>query len=240
MLNVVVYEDNEDFMKRNIGCVNKAFGNCDIDYRILKYSGYTTDLEHLIYQKDIKRIYILDIEVGKVSGLEVASKIREEDDESIIIFSTAHDKYRNDVFYSRLMALDFVCKDSGYDKRLIDDLVASLKILYRQNTFVYSYNHVLYRLPCSSIYYIEKEPLIKRCVIYTSNGKFYISKSINWIESVLKYGFMRTHQSCIVNLNNIKNVDFGSNVITFTNGKSITLLAAQKRKEVAARVANGK
>lgn len=51
---------------------------------------------------------------------------------------------------------------------------------------------------------------------------------------------MRTHQSCIVNLNNIKNVDFGSNVITFTNGKSITLLAAQKRKEVAARVANGK
>lgn len=204
MLNVVIYEDNEDFMKRNIGCVNKAFGNCDIDYRILKYSGYTTDLEHLIYQKDIKRIYILDIEVGKVSGLEVASKIREEDDESIIIFSTAHDKYRNDVFYSRLMALDFVCKDSGYDKRLIDDLVASLKILYRQNTFVYSYNHVLYRLPCSSIYYIEKEPLIKRCVIYTSNGKFYISKSINWIESVLKYGFMRTHQSCIVNLNNIK------------------------------------
>ena len=110
-------------------------------------------------------------------------------------------------------------------------------ILYRQGILTFTYNHVVYRIPYNSIYYIEKEPLIKRCIIYTTNGKFFISRSINWLENVLEYGFIRTHQSCIVNIDNIKNIDFVSNVITFKNGMSTNLLANKKKKEVKSRVA---
>lgn len=236
MLNIIVYEDNNNFMKKNIDGINRALVNSDIDYRILKFENYSDALEKIIHTKGIKKIYVLDIEMKSVSGIEVASRIREDDFDSIIIFATAYDKYQNDVFYSRLMVLDFICKYKGYEDRLRDDITASLKILYRQRTFIFTYNHVVYRIPYNNICYIEKEPLIKRCIIYTINGKFYIAKSINWLEENLGSNFLKTHQSCIVNIDNIKNVDFSSNVITFRSGISTSLLANKKKREVRDRV----
>ena len=211
MLDIIIYEDNNVFMKKNVEGVNRALVNCDIEYRIIKFSHYSDKLDDIINQKGTKKIYILDVEMEEVSGLEVASQIREDDDDSIIIFATAYEKYHE------------------YEQRLTDDIVAATKILYRQGILTFTYNHVVYRIPYNSIYYIEKEPLIKRCIIYTTNGKFFISRSINWLENVLEYGFIRTHQSCIVNIDNIKNIDFVSNVITFKNGMSTNLLANKKK-----------
>ena len=240
MLNVIIYEDNAVFMQKNINSVNKALANCDIDYRILKFNQYSSKLEDAIYQKGVKKIYIIDVEMGDVSGLEIASKIREDDFESIIIFATAFDKYHNDVFYSRLMVLDFICKYQGYEERLKDDIIAALKVLYKKKTFIFMYNHVIYRVPYSHICYIEKEPLIKRCIIHTLNNRFHIVKPINWLEQVLGANFVKTHQSCIVNMDNVKNIDFSTNVITFKNGASTTLLTNKKKKEVCEYVKSNK
>ena len=63
-------------------------------------------------------------------------------------------------------------------------------------------------------------------------NQFYIVKSINWLEQNLGSDFVKTHQSCIVNLNNIKEVDFSDNVITFKNGESTCLFADKMKKEV--------
>lgn len=240
MLNIIIYEDNESFMKKNIDTINKAMGSSDIDYRILKFNKYTKKLEEIIHDDTVKKIYILDVEMEGISGLEIASRIREDDWDSIIIFATAYTKYQNDVFYTRLMVLDFICKYTGYDERLKDDIEASLKIIYKQKTFVFSYNHVVYRIPYDHICYIEKEPIIKRCIIHTNNNQFYIVKSINWLEENLGNDFIKTHQSCIVNLNNIKEIDFSTNTITFKNGDSTNLLAEKKKKEVKHYVGIGK
>lgn len=240
MLNVVIYEDNENFMNKNIETINKAMANSDIDYRIHKFNKYTKKLDEIIHDDTVKKIYILDVEMEGVSGLEIASRIREDDWDSIIIFATAYSKYQNDVFYTRLMVLDFICKYTGYDERLKDDIEASLKIIYKQRTFVFSYNHVVYRIPYDHICYIEKEPIIKRCIIHTNNNQFYIVKSINWLEENLGADFIKTHQSCIVNLNNIKEIDFSTNTITFKNGDSTNLLTEKKKKEVKYYVGIGK
>lgn len=240
MLNIVIYEDNENFMNKNVDTINKAMANSDIDYRIHKFSKYTKKLDEIIHDDTVKKIYILDVEMEGVSGLEIASRIREDDWDSIIIFATAYSKYQNDVFYTRLMVLDFICKYTGYDERLKDDIEASLKIIYKQRTFVFSYNHVVYRIPYDHICYIEKEPIIKRCIIHTNNNQFYIVKSINWLEENLGNDFIRTHQSCIVNINNIKEIDFSTNTITFKNGDSTNLLTEKKKKEVKYYVGIGK
>lgn len=240
MLNIVIYEDNENFMNKNVDTINKAMANSDIDYRIHKFSKYTKKLDEIIHDDTVKKIYILDVEMEGVSGLEIASRIREDDWDSIIIFATAYSKYQNDVFYTRLMVLDFICKYTGYDERLKDDIEASLKIIYKQRTFVFSYNYVVYRIPYDHICYIEKEPIIKRCIIHTNNNQFYIVKSINWLEENLGNDFIKTHQSCIVNINNIKEIDFSTNTITFKNGDSTNLLTEKKKKEVKQYVGIGK
>ena len=238
MLDIIVYEDNENFMKKNIETINKALGNDDIEYKIYKFTSYTDELNNLINDKELKKLFILDIEAKDVSGLEVAAKIREEDFESIIIFVTAYNKYQDDIFYSRLMVLDFVSKYKGYERRLEDDIIAAVKIIYNKKTFNFTYNHINYRLPYNNIYFIEKEPMIKRCVIYTFNNKLYISKSINWLEKNLPDFFVKTHQSCIVNTNNIKYVDYSQNKIFFENEMTTGLLTSDKKKVLKEYVSN--
>ena len=232
MLNFVIYEDNKMYLQKNVNCINVALANYDIDYRIHKFDKYSDKLMDIIMDKNMKKIYILDVEMDGVSGLELAAKIREVDWDSIIIIATAYDKYRNDVFYTRLMVLDFVCKYNGYENRLIDDIKAAFKIVYDQKTFVFKYNHVLYRVPYNHICYIEKEPIIKRCIIHTVNNQFYVVDSINNLVKRLGAGFCRTHQSCIVNLNAIKKLDLSNNTIIFNNGISTNMLTEKMKKEV--------
>lgn len=232
MLNFIIYEDNKSYMQKNVECINKTLASYDIDYRIYRFSCCNDKLFEMIQNKELKKIYILDVEMNDISGIELASRIREDDWDSIIIFATAYDKYHNDVFYNRLMVLDFICKYTGYQKRLTEDIEAALKIVYKQKTFVFKYNHVVYRIPYSHICYIEKEPLIKRCVIHTMNNKFYVVNSINNLVSALGAGFVKTHQSCIVNINNIKELDLSNNVIVFKNGDETSLLTEKMKKEL--------
>jgi len=224
MLNIIIYEDKPLYMQKNINAINTALANYDIDYRIYKFDIFNDELNTLIKNKDLDKLYILDVETSDKSGIEVASIIREDDFESVIIFATAYDKYHNDIFYNRLMVLDFVCKYNGYEKRLKEDIIAAVKILYDNKTFVFKYNHVVYRVPYSQINFVEKEPLIKRCIIHTINNDLYIVNSIDRLVKLLGSGFLRTHQSCIVNIDNIKEVDFANNVITFKDNTSTVLL----------------
>lgn len=232
MLHIIIYEDEPNYMRKNINSVNKALINTDIDYRTHKFEEYNDEFKDIINNKDIKKIYILDIETKDKSGLEIASKIREDDYDSIIIFATAFGKYQNDVFYTRLMAIDFICKYNGYEKRLIDDLKASIKVIYKEKTFTFQYNRTLYRLPINNILYVEKEPIIKRCIIHTIKDDFFVMESIERLKEKLGKNFIRTHQSCLVNLDNIKEIDFPTNTIIFKNDITTNLLTNKVKKEL--------
>lgn len=240
MLNIIIFEDNKTYMQKNINSINKALVNTDIEYKIYKFTNYTKELEKIINDKNTKKIYILDVEVEETTGLEIASKIREEDWESIIIFATAYEKYQNDVFYIRLMVLDYICKYKGYEERLTDDISTAVSIINKNKVFIFSYNHIVYRIPYSQICYIEKEPFIKRCIIHTLNNDFYISGSLNSIMEKLEGDFVRTHQSCIANLSNATQIDFASNQIIFKNGLISNLLTNNVKKEVKKYVGTNK
>lgn len=238
MINVIVYEDNNDYIQKNILGINKALSMYDIDYRIKKFNRYTVELDSIIKDKSNKKIYILDVEMPKVSGLELASKIRETDWDSIIIFATAYEKYKDDVFYIRLMALDFICKYDGYEKRLMDGIKTAVSIIDQNKVFIYSYNHVIYRVPYDQICYIEKEPIIKRCIIHTYNDDFTIAGTLNGIMKRLEGNFVRTHQSCIVNMDNAKEIDFATNTIIFNDELSTDMLTDKMKKMVKESVGN--
>lgn len=240
MLDIVVYENDRNFLQKNINSINLALAGYDIDYRIHKFDSYNEKLDALIKNNEGKKIYILDVEVDEVSGLEVAARIREYDWDSIIIIATAFEKYKNDVFYIRLMALDFISKYNGYEERLIDDIKLAMSIIDTQRVFTFKYNHVIYRIPYRQICYIEKEPIIKRCIIHTISNQYYITGSINWILSQLNDNFCRTHQSCIVNLDNIRKIDLSSNTIIFKNGDKTDMLTEKMKKEVKKYVGIGK
>lgn len=78
--------------------------------------------------------------------------------------------------------------------------------LYSKEIFTFSYKRIIYRIPYNEINYIEKESNIKRCIIHTNKGIYYITSSISKLEYMLNDSFIITHQSCIINLNNIREI----------------------------------
>lgn len=236
MLNIIVYEDKSNYLQKNVNCIYKAFANNDIDYRVNKFTTYTAELDKIIKEKATRKIYILDIEVDGITGLEVASRIRERDNESIIIFVTCYEKYKSDVFYNRLTALDFIFKHNGYEARLTDTIKYAINIIDQNRTFVYTYKHTVYRIPYNQICYIEKEPIIKRCIIHTYTSDYCITGTLNGLMKKLEGDFFRSHQSCIVNVSNIKQIDNVTNTINFGKGITTDMLTNDHKKELKKRV----
>ena len=80
--------------------------------------------------------------------------------------------------------------------------------------------------------YIEKSLNDNICNIITKNNNYFIRKTIIELEKILSddIAFIKTHRSCIVNIRNIKSVDFEKNTIFFENNKINLISRTQKRK----------
>ncbi len=102
-----------------------------------------------------------------------------------------------------------------------------------QSSFNFIFNNVYYQISHNDILYFEKSLNNNFTTIITKTSSYKIKKSITKITNEFKNSnvFFKTHQSCIVNLKNIKKVDFTNNIIYFTNCK-INLLSRDKKKEL--------
>lgn len=239
MLRFVICEDNKEFLGRLTTIINKVMMPYNFEYKINKFTQYNKEVEEIIKKDGDQKIYVLDIELAEISGLEIASEIRENDMESIIIFVTCHNECRNDIFYSRLLALDYIPKDRLWAERFEETIDYVVKALNKQRVLVFDYGHNSYRIPFDEILYIEKVQENQKCIIHTEDGKEYgIISSILELSNKLGKNFFQSHKSCIVNLEKIAEVDYNENIITFINGASAYLLSNRKRKQMRQYVEN--
>ena len=239
MLRFIVCEDNKDFLSRLCNVVNKIMINYNFEYKISKFTGYNKEVEEIIKKKYEQKIYILDIELGDISGLEIASEIREHDLDSIIIFVTSHNECRNDIFHSRLLAIDYIPKDRLWQERLESTLEYTIKTVNRRRVLAFEFNYNSYRVPFDDILYIEKIQDNQKCLINTENGSQYeIMATITELSKKLGPNFFQSHKSCIINIDKIKRINYADNTITFINNECVYLLSNRKKKQLREYVAN--
>lgn len=231
MLRFVICEDDSKFMDRICININKTMMKYNFDYKISKFSEYNEEVDKIINDKNEQKIYILDIELPVISGLEIASTIRETDIDSSIIFLTVHNEFRNDVFYSRLLAIDYIPKDKIWSDRLESTINHILKSTDKNKVLSFDFDCNSYRVPFKNITYIDKVQDLQKCLIHTENGDIYeVVSSITGLFKRLGPSFYKTHKACIVNVTNIKKINYHDGIITFFNGESVYLLSARNKK----------
>ena len=232
MIKFMICDDNEEALNKANRAVTKVMMQCEMEYKVYRFTKYNSELKSLINEDEGNiKVYILDIELPGISGLEIASEIRETDYKSIVIFVTAHSECQNDIFYSRLQAMDFISKYRRYQERLEETLNLVLANIYRQKTLEFNYNHTFYRILYSEITYIEKVQSQGKCLIHLLNkDEKYITTSLAKLEKELKPIFYQTHKSCLVNTDNIKQIDYATSTIHFKNGDKTDLLTQNARK----------
>ena len=132
MLRFIICEDNKDFMSRLSNIINKVMMPYNFEYKINKFTQYNKEVEEIIKRKNEQKAYVLDIELPEISGLEIASTIRERDLTSIIIFVTSYTEYKNDIFYSRLLAIDYIPKDRVWKDRFESTIEYTVKTINKK------------------------------------------------------------------------------------------------------------
>ena len=239
MLRFIICEDNKEFQNRLRTIINKVMMPYTFEYKVNAFTEYNEKVGEIIKRKNEQKVYILDIELKDVSGLEIASEIREDDMESIIIFVTAHPECRNDIFYSRLLALDYIPKDKLWPDRFKETIEYVIKALNKKRVLIFSSNYNTYRVPFDDILYIEREQERQKCVIHTEDGTEYtLNATIKDLVDRLGEGFFQSHKACIVNLEKIAHVEYEDCKIFFKNGTSAYILSNRKKKQLRKYVAN--
>lgn len=118
MINFVVCEDNKIILQKNMDIINKTMFKNNSDYRIYPFTEDNNALQEIIKKNLENKIYILDIELENVSGIDIAREIRKNDKESIIIISTTYVEYLPHTIKSKLLLFDFISKFDNYEESL--------------------------------------------------------------------------------------------------------------------------
>ncbi|MDG3141980.1 LytTR family DNA-binding domain-containing protein [Streptococcus suis] len=142
------------------------------------------------------QLFLLDIEMGETSGIQLAEHIRSQHADAIIIFLTSHRDYMDQIFH--VQTFDYLLKPLDREK-FYRCLNRSLTILENTNRyFTFSYNHAHYRLPLKEIIFFEKNG--RNVHIHTSYETYTALLSTKEILAQVSQPFIQIHHSYIVNV----------------------------------------
>ena len=232
MINFILYEEKTEWQEYYKKVINNIFLTRKEKYKILVFSKYSNDVKEKIHTLIGKNIYLLSMDTLPLTGLDLAKKIRQKGDwKSPIILTTLEEEKQKKGFTSKILAIDVLRKEKNMKSSLKKALLIALQIQDRYKSFNFMYNHILYQIPYHDILYFEKDLNHNYTSIITKTNIYKIKESITNIEKQVSNSpyFFKTHQSCIVNIRNIKKVDFQEHIIYFKN-QEIDLLSRNKKK----------
>ena len=192
MLEIAICDDDAIILKT----LGKYFGKLNdatIKYDI--YNSADTLYRYVEEQGTVYDVFILDIEMQGMNGLELAQKIREKDSNCLIIFLTNYSQYVFSVF--EVITFDFLRKPLEYSE--FENLIKKIKRYFNitKGVFVFSYRKNSFSIPFEEIYYIEKSG--RRAYLYSK--EYIFNMTLNEIWKQLDSGaFVAIYPSCIVNL----------------------------------------
>ena len=169
------------------------------------------------YQPDL---IFLDIQMPKINGFEMLELI---DQPPAVIFTTAFDEYAIKAFESH--AVDYLLKPFSQERldkavqkmmeqrsispvsKISEPLMEAASQTAPQNQRIVVKNGSKIKIiPVEDVYYLEAaDDYVK---IFTKEGSFLKNKTMSHFEQSLdKNLFVRTHRSCIVNIQQITRID---------------------------------
>lgn len=200
MLKIALLDDEPIFLESIGKKVYSIYENMHCKVDVDRYSSGKVLLDEV---KDGKRydIFILDIEVPDMTGVELGRKLREISDYSFILFLTAYPQYAIEGYDSR--AYQYILKDE-WESKLETTLMKIHKEIDDRNAPAYRIviNNRMEKLPVKDIYYARKDG--KNVIFHTKIGESPIRKTLAEVYAELPEGdFIYVDRSYIVNLEHV-------------------------------------
>ena len=171
-------------------------------------------------------LLILDIEVGAMSGLELARKLRKEGEEVSILFITGYQEYMQ--YGYDVGALHYLMKPVQKEKMFeVLDHFAQGKEKQGKKLLLETVEGKISIAP-DKIWYVEAAA--HRCDLFMENTRLTLKISLGEFEELVRErtDFVKCHRSYLVNLRHVSVL--GKTEVLLDDGKSIPLsrMAAKK------------
>lgn len=216
--------DDEEFYIEDICAYLKAFeSEEDVKLIVTKYMSSRALLEDV--QENGKRfdMFFLDIDMPEYTGMELATLLKEQDEQAVICFITSHTQHAFDAF--QINAIGFLKKPASYVdvKNMLNKCIIQIRYLKDRKMAEETYVEVMLHkskhiLPMKKIRYIEKQR--NKCVIHLIDEEIACYETLTHIYEKLDHTrFYFVHQGYIVNFNQI--LDVQQDCIHVTGGHAI-------------------
>ena len=186
--------------------------------------------EELLRSRQEFDICFFDMEMGQVSGMDAARKLRRRQEEndspkSIIIFITGYEKYMNEAF--DVSAFHYLLKPINEEK-LLSVLRRALKELSAAEERTKRYilvksSGLQQKVYLKDIYYIESAN--KKVIMHTAAGVLESYGKMEELERMTGSSFYRCHRCYLVNMEKI--ASYSASAIQVVSGD--TLILARKK-----------
>ena len=232
MINFIICDDEKAITNIVKDTITKIMFKTNIEYKIHVFNSYNNEFNKIIKEDLENKIYILDIEVEKKSGIDIARKIRINDWNSIILILSAHNELESLAYKSKILLFDFISKFDLYDKKVAETIMTCVNQLVKEDKLKIRVNRKIEQIHYNNILYITYDSFNRKLKIVTKTKDYETNMTLKCIKEQLKGKFVYTHRCCIVNLSNVRTFDFANKTIVFTNNETIDLLSRKYIKEV--------
>lgn len=225
MLKIAVLDDEPVFLERIEKKVYSIYGKMHCKVEVDSYSRGKVLLDEV---NDGKRydIYVLDVEVPDLTGVELGRKLREISEYCFILFLTAYSQYAIEGYDSR--AYQYILKDE-WENKLETCLMKIQKEIdeLTEPSYRIVISNKMEKVPVRYIYYAHKDG--KNVVFQTRTGKSSIRKTLAEVYSELpNESFIYVDRSYIVNLEHVMKLK--NREIYMPNGEIVPVSYPQLEK----------
>lgn len=197
---IAICDDMEEDVKYISSAVNKWAEKENITVDIETFPSAESFLFRYAEQKAFD-ILLLDVEMPSMNGVELAKRIRKENDAVQIIFITGYTDYISEGY--EVSALHYLVKPLSETKLFEVLNRAVLKIRKNEKSLYLSLSGEMVRIPIYEIKYLEVQ---QNYVTVHSKKDYTVKKTLGEFERELDERFYRMGRSFIVNLSCIDKI----------------------------------
>ena len=196
----------------------------------LEYHGFTngTQLKKYLDQKQLD-ILFMDIDLGKESGIELASQLTQQYPKMMISFVTGHREFTQEAY--AMDAMGYLVKP--YEMKRMETVlrrsvlqVMAMKEEEKQKELVVTYENLKKKIACKDIVYIQRQ--LNKSVIKTVNKQYSVYETITSLCERAGEDFIRINQSEVINNSFIKNIE--GEMVYLTNGMELSIGRTYKKE----------
>jgi two-component system response regulator LytT len=200
VIKIAICEDEKEQQELLKVYINQIFEELSIKYKLEILNSGEELLENYLKDTDI---LLLDIQMGKINGMDTARKIRTLDEDVEIIFITSLIEYALEGYEVR--AYRYLIKPVIYDN-LKENIINCIKEVDIKNKYIMVKEEGnLNKIDISEIPYVEVQK--ETITIHTLNKVYKINGTMSNIEKEIDCSrFFRCHKSYLVNLEHVKSI----------------------------------